>query len=85
MKKVLLIDGSSLFFRAFYALPLLTTKNGLYTNAVYGFISMMENFKESYQPDYLAVCFDQKGKTFRHKEYEDYKGTRQKTPSELDQ
>ena len=85
MKKVLLIDGSSLFFRAFYALPLLTTKNGVYTNAVYGFVSMMENFKETYDPDYLAVCFDQKGKTFRHEAYEDYKGTRQKTPSELDQ
>lgn len=85
MKKLLIVDGSSLFFRAFYALPLLTTKEGLYTNAVYGFVSMFENFKEKVDPDYVVVCFDQKGKTFRHESYKDYKGTREKTPSELDQ
>lgn len=83
--KLLVVDGSSLFFRAFYALPLLKTKKGIYTNAVYGFVSMLENFIEEESPDYLAVCFDQKGKTFRHKEYKDYKGTRDKTPTELEQ
>lgn len=82
---ILIIDGSSLFFRAFYALPLLKTKRGLYTNAVYGFISMMENAIERIDPAYLLVCFDQKGRTFRHDLYDEYKGTRQKTPSELDQ
>lgn len=82
---MLIIDGSSLFFRAFYALPLLKTKRGLYTNAVYGFVSMMENAIEQIDPDYLLVCFDQKGRTFRHKLYDEYKGTRQKTPTELDQ
>ena len=83
--RILIIDGSSLFFRAFYALPLLQTKRGLYTNAVYGFVSMMENAVEQMDPGYLLVCFDQKGRTFRHEIYEEYKGTRQKTPSELDE
>ncbi len=82
---MLIIDGSSLFFRAFYALPLLKTKRGLYTNAVYGFVSMMENAVERIDPGYLLVCFDQKGRTFRHDLYAEYKGTRQKTPSELDE
>ena len=87
MKKdtILIIDGSSLFFRAFYALPLLKTKRGLYTNAVYGFVSMMENAVDRIDPGYLLVCFDQKGRTFRHDLYAEYKGTRQKTPSELDE
>lgn len=83
--KFVIVDGSSLFFRAFYALPLLKTKRGIYTNAVYGFVSMLENFLEEQDPDYVAVCFDQKGRTFRHEEYKDYKGTRDKTPSELEQ
>ena len=82
---VLVIDGSSLFFRAFYALPLLKTKRGMYTNAVYGFVSMMENAIERIDPGYVLVCFDQKGRNFRHALYDAYKGTRQKTPSELDQ
>ncbi len=85
MEKILIVDGSSLFFRAFYALPLLQTKKGIYTNAIYGFVMMLENAIEKINPDYVAVCFDRKGKTFRHNEYKDYKGTRQKTPSELDQ
>lgn len=72
-------------FRAFYALPLLKTKRGLYTNAVYGFVSMMENAVDRIDPGYLLVCFDQKGRTFRHDLYAEYKGTRQKTPSELDE
>ncbi|MCD1146895.1 DNA polymerase I [Peptoniphilus sp. KCTC 25270] len=84
-KKFLVIDGSSLFFRAFYALPLLKTKRGVYTNAVYGFISMMENAIDKIDPDYLTICFDQKGRTFRHEIYKEYKGTRQKMPTELDQ
>ena len=83
--KFLIIDGSSLFFRAFYALPLLKTKRGLYTNAIYGFVMMVENAIEKINPSHVAVCFDMKGKTFRLEIYKDYKGTRQKTPNELEQ
>ncbi|MGI5948827.1 DNA polymerase I [Peptoniphilus sp.] len=83
--KFLIIDGSSLFFRAFYALPLLKTKKGLYTNAIYGFVMMLENAIEKIKPTHIAVCFDMKGKTFRTDLYKDYKGTRQKTPNELEQ
>lgn len=83
--KFLIIDGSSLFFRAFYALPLLKTKRGLYTNAIYGFVMMVENAIEKIKPSHLVVCFDMKGKTFRSDIYKDYKGTRQKTPNELEQ
>ncbi len=83
--KFLIIDGSSLFFRAFYALPLLKTKRGLYTNAIYGFVMMVENAIEKINPSHVAVCFDMKGKTFRSDIYKDYKGTRQKTPNELEQ
>ena len=83
--KFLIIDGSSLFFRAFYALPLLKTKRGLYTNAIYGFVMMVENAIDKIKPSHVAVCFDMKGKTFRSDIYKDYKGTRQKTPNELEQ
>lgn len=83
MKKILIIDGSSLFFRAFYALPPLKNSKGFPTNAVYGFVSMLENAVETVKPTHLAVCFDLKGKTFRHLEYEDYKANRQKMPDEL--
>lgn len=84
-KKLLIIDGSSLFFRAFYALPLLKTKKGVYTNAIYGFVMMLENAIEKIDPGSVVVCFDMKGKTFRNEIYDEYKGTRQKTPSELEQ
>ncbi len=84
-KKLMIIDGSSLLHRAFYALPLLTTKEGIYTNGVYGFLTMLYRIKDEYDPDYLCVAFDKKGPTFRHKEYKEYKGTRQSTPSELAQ
>lgn len=83
--KFLIIDGSSLFFRAFYALPLLKTKRGLYTNAIYGFVMMLESAIEKIKPTHVVVCFDMKGKTFRTDLYKDYKGTRQKTPNELEQ
>lgn len=84
-KKLMIIDGSSLLHRAFYALPLLTTKEGIYTNGVYGFLTMLYRITEEYNPEYLCVAFDKKGPTFRHKEYKEYKGTRQSTPSELAQ
>lgn len=84
-KRIMIIDGSSLLHRAFYALPLLTTKKGLYTNGVYGFLTMLYKINEEYKPEYICVAFDKKGPTFRHKQYEQYKGTRQATPSELAQ
>lgn len=82
---IMIIDGSSLLHRAFYALPLLSTKNGLYTNGVYGFLTMLYRISEEYNPHYICVAFDKKGPTFRHKQYNQYKGTRQSTPSELAQ
>lgn len=85
MEKIMIIDGSSLLHRAFYALPTLSTKDGLYTNGVYGFLTMFYRITEEYKPDYICVAFDKKGPTFRHKEFKDYKGTRQATPSELAQ
>lgn len=85
MEKIMIIDGSSLLHRAFYALPTLTTKDGLYTNGVYGFLTMFYRIMEEYKPDYVCVAFDKKGPTFRHKEFKEYKGTRQSTPSELAQ
>lgn len=81
----MIIDGSSLLYRAFYALPTLTTKDGLFTNGVYGFLTMFYRVTQEYKPDYICVAFDRSGPTFRHKEFKDYKGTRQSTPSELSQ
>ncbi len=82
-KKLMIIDGSSLLFRAFYALPLLTTKEGIYTNAMYGFLGMLYNVIDEYKPDYISVAFDKSGPTFRHELYEDYKGTRSSAPDEI--
>lgn len=81
----MIIDGSSLLHRAFYALPLLTTKDGVYTNGVYGFLTMLYRIQDEYKPEYLCVSFDKKGPTFRHKEYKEYKANRQSTPSESSQ
>ncbi|MFP4457363.1 MAG: DNA polymerase I [Clostridia bacterium] len=84
MKKLVLIDGHSLAFRAFYALPLtLKTDSGKFTNAVYGFTSMFRKVLEDLDPDYIAVAFDKGPKTFRNEIYEEYKGTRSKMPEEL--
>ena len=82
-EKFVLIDGNSLMNRAFYALPLLTTKQGFFTNAVYGFVSMLVKTIEDEQPNYLAVVFDKALPTFRHERYPEYKGHREKTPEEL--
>lgn len=77
------IDGNSLLFRAFYALPLLQNAQGMYTNAVYGFLNMMLRLIQEHKPDYLAVAFDLKGPTFRHKVYSEYKAGRKEMPPEL--
>lgn len=82
-EKLMIIDGSSLLFRAFYALPLLTTREGIYTNAMYGFLTMFYNAIEENKPDYISVAFDKSGPTFRHEMYEEYKGTRTSPPDEI--
>ncbi|MET0921203.1 MAG: PIN domain-containing protein, partial [Acidimicrobiia bacterium] len=79
--KLLLIDGLSLAFRAFYALPAdLATANGTITNAVYGFTSMLVKVLADEQPTEIAVVFDAPGPNFRHELDADYKGTRKETP-----
>ncbi|MBN8236909.1 DNA polymerase I [Halobacillus kuroshimensis] len=82
-EKVVLIDGNSIAYRAFFALPLLNNDKGVYTNAVYGFTTMLLKILEEDQPDHLLVAFDAGKTTFRHETYQEYKGGRQKTPSEL--
>ena len=83
MDKILLIDGSSLIFRAFYAIRHLSTKDGIATNGVYGFLTMCFKALEENKPSHVLVAFDRKGPTFRTKDYEDYKAGRKKTPDEL--
>lgn len=75
-KKLVLIDGHSILNRAFFGLPDLTNSEGLHTNAVYGFLNIMFRILEEEKPDYLTVAFDVHAPTFRHKQYEGYKGTR---------
>lgn len=85
MSKLLLIDGHSLAFRAYHALPAnMATRSGEPTNATFGFLSMLLNVLKEQQPDYIAVAFDV-GKTFRHQDYADYKGTRERMPDDLRQ
>lgn len=81
--KIMLIDGNSIINRAFYALPALTNKDGIYTHAVYGFLNIMFKFLDEEKPDYLMIAFDLKAPTFRHKQFEQYKGTRKSMPEEL--
>ncbi|GAA0429444.1 DNA polymerase I [Lentibacillus halophilus] len=81
--KLVLIDGNSVIYRAFFALPLLNNEKGVYTNAVYGFTNMLLKILEDEQPTHLLVAFDAGKTTFRHETYKEYKGGRQKTPPEL--
>lgn len=83
MERLLILDGNSLMNRAFYALPPLTNAEGLNTNAVYGFLTMLFKMREEIVPDYIVTTFDLKAPTFRHKEYADYKAGRKKMPPEL--
>ncbi|MGN5882271.1 DNA polymerase I [Staphylococcus simulans] len=83
MEKLVLIDGNSLSFRAFYALPLLTNRAGIHTNATYGFAMLLEKIIKEENPTHFLVAFDAGKTTFRHQTYGDYKGGRQKTPPEL--
>ena len=83
MTKLMLIDGSSLLHRAFYALPLLSNADGVFTNAVHGFMMMFNRMTAERKPDLLAVCFDKSRHTFRNEIFAQYKGTRSETPDEL--
>ncbi len=81
--KLLCIDGNSIINRAFYGIKLLTTREGLYTNAVYGFINILNRLIETEMPDGVAVAFDLKAPTFRHLKYAEYKAGRKGMPEEL--
>lgn len=83
MGKCILIDGNSIANRAFYALPLLSNANGVHTNAVYGFTTMLMKLLEEEKPTHILVAFDAGKTVFRHAEYKEYKGGRAKTPPEL--
>lgn len=82
-KTLVIIDGNSIINRAFYALPDLTNKQGLHTNAIYGFTTMLFKIIENYKPTHISVAFDKKAPTFRHLEYKEYKAGRKKMPDEL--
>lgn len=82
-KKIVLIDGFSILFRAFYGLPSLTNSAGEPTNAVYGFLNILFKILDDESPDLLTIAFDVSGPTFRHDMYEEYKGTRKPMPEDL--
>lgn len=82
-KKFVVIDGNSVMHRAFYALPILSTAQGRYTNAVYGFTTMLLRLLEDVKPDHLVVAFDKGKFTFRNEAYDKYKAQRRATPAEL--
>ena len=79
--RLLVIDGNSIANRAFYGIKLLTTKDGRYTNAIYGFLNILLSLLKECGPDEVAVAFDLKAPTFRHKMYDGYKATRHKMPT----
>jgi DNA polymerase I len=83
-KRIIIIDGNSLLNRAYYAMqrPMIT-KEGLYTQGVYGFLNMLQKIKRDYESGYITVAFDRKAPTFRHLEFEEYKAGRKKMPPEL--
>ena len=80
-----MIDGLSILNRAFYGVPDLTNSEGLHTNGIYGFLNIMLKILDEEQPNYVAVAFDVSAPTFRHKMFEEYKGTRKAMPEELRQ
>ncbi|MBP2002520.1 DNA polymerase-1 [Paenibacillus shirakamiensis] len=83
MDKLILIDGNSIIYRAFFAMPPLTNTKGQHTNAVYGFTNMLLRLIQDEKPTHMMVAFDAGKETFRHEGYKDYKGGREKTPPEL--
>src|SRR5699024_9987777 len=78
--KLVLIDGNSILYRAFFALPLLNNDKGIYTNGVYGFTTMLLRILDEEKPSHILVAFDAGKTTFRHATYQEYKGGREKTP-----
>ena len=83
--KLMILDGNSVINRAFYGVRPLTTRDGLYTNAIYGFLNILEKERSEEKPDALCVAFDLHAPTFRHLQYEGYKATRHAMPEELAQ
>ena len=83
MKKFLILDGNSIINRAFYAIRPLSTKSGIPTNAIYGFLNIIKKHLDVIKPDYIACAFDVHHPTFRHEEYAEYKGTRKGMPDDL--
>ena len=83
METIVILDGNSLLFRAFYALPLLSAPSGEYTNALHGFANMLQKVIDQAQPDAMLAAFDEHGATFRHEQYAQYKAGRKTTPPEL--
>ena len=81
--KLMILDGNSVINRAFYGVHLLSTADGLYTNAIFGFLNILERMRAQEQPDALCVAFDLHGPTFRHLRYDGYKATRHGMPEEL--
>lgn len=83
--RLLAVDGNSILNRAYYGIRPLTTKDGQYTHAIYGFLTMLEKIKADTEPDAVAIAFDLRAPTFRHKAYSGYKATRKGMPEELAQ
>lgn len=83
--KLLILDGNSVINRAYYGVRALTTRDGLYTNAIYGFLNILEHMEKEEQPEAVCVAFDLHGPTFRHLQYDGYKATRHPMPEELAQ
>ena len=81
--KLMILDGNSILNRAFYGVRILTTKEGLCTNAIFGFLNILERLRKEETPDALCVAFDLKAPTFRHLQYDGYKATRHPMPDEL--
>ena len=83
--KLMVLDGNSIINRAFYGVKPLTTREGLHTNAIFGFLNMLQRFVDEEQPDALCVAFDRREPTFRHQADANYKATRKGMPEELAQ
>ena len=83
--KLMILDGNSVINRAFFGVRPLTTREGLYTNAIYGFLNILERMEKEEQPEAVCVAFDLHGPTFRHEKYPEYKATRHGMPEELQQ
>ena len=81
--KLLILDGNSILNRAFYGIKVLTTKEGLYTNGIYGFLTMLQRLRDEVDPNAVAVAFDRKEPTFRHKAYDATRPTAAECPLSL--